>query len=62
LICAAATDEVHLLPQLCIVHPVPIALWRPLGTLPALLWQLEGALLGNQLREQLLPAGTPPEK
>ncbi|KAL4860046.1 Endoribonuclease Dicer 1 [Chlorella vulgaris] len=58
----AATDEVHLLPQLCIVHPVPIALWRPLGTLPALLWQLEGALLGNQLRGKLLPAGTPSEK
>lgn len=26
-------DEVHLVPQLCVLHPVPVALWRPLGGL-----------------------------
>ena len=60
--CLRNSDEVHVLPQLCVVHPVPAALWRPLGTLPALLWQLEGALLADQLLEQLLPADLPPEK
>lgn len=55
-------EEVHVLPQLCIAHPVPAALWRPLATLPALMWQLEGALLAAQLLEQLLPAGLPADK
>ncbi|KAL4418837.1 hypothetical protein ABPG77_001500 [Micractinium sp. CCAP 211/92] len=57
-----AEEEVHLLPQLCIRHPVPTALWRPLGTLPALMWQLEGSLLADQLLEQLVPEGLPADK
>lgn len=52
----------QLLPQLCILHPVPAALWRPLGTLPALMWQLEGAMLAAQLLEQLVPADLPADK
>jgi hypothetical protein len=59
---ALPAEEVHVLPQLCVVHPVPAALWRPLGTLPALMWQLEGALLADQLLEQLLPADLAPDK
>lgn len=55
-------EEVHLLPQLCIRHPVPTALWRPLGTLPALMWQLEGSLLADQLLAHLLPEGLPADK
>lgn len=50
------------MPQLCVRHPVPAALWRPLGTLPALMWQLEGALLADQLLAELLPAGLPADK
>ena len=52
----------HLVPQLAVLHPVPAALWRPLGTLPALMWQLEGALLAHQLLGQLMPAGLPPNQ
>lgn len=52
----------HLLPQLAVLHPVPAALWRPLGTLPALMWQLEGALLADQLLTQLMPADLSPDK
>lgn len=59
---SSPADEVHVLPQLCIAHPVPVALWRPLGTLPALMWQLEGALLAQQLLGTLLPADLPPDK
>lgn len=61
-LCCISAEEVHLLPQLCIRHPVPTALWRPLGTLPALMWQLESSLLADQLLEQLVPEGLPADK
>lgn len=32
------------------------------GTLPALMWQLEGALLADHLLAKLLPAGLPEEQ
>lgn len=35
-------DEVHLVPQLCVLHPVPVALWRPLGGLHMALVSLAG--------------------
>ena len=57
-----AAEDVVMLPQLCVVHPVPVALWRPLSALPSLMWQLEGALLAEQLLREMLPAGLPADK
>ena len=39
-----------------------VALWRPLSALPSLMWQLEGALLAEQLLREMLPAGLPADK
>ena len=55
-------EEVHLVPQLCVLHPVPAVLWPVLGTVSALMWQLEGALAADQLLNQLMPADLPPDQ
>eukprot|EP00887_Chlorella_sp_A99_P002196 scaffold21.g2196.t1 len=55
-------EDVHLVPQLCVVHPLPAALWHPLASLPPLLWQLEAALLARDLLARLAPACVPADK
>lgn len=57
-----AVAEVELPPELCMVCPVPHALWPALAALPRLMWQTEAALHADTLRRRLLPEGLPPSK
>ncbi|GAB4816128.1 hypothetical protein N2152v2_003174 [Parachlorella kessleri] len=54
-------EEVNLVPELCLVCPVPFALWQPLSVLPRLLWHTEAAMQAAELRGRL-SVNLPPEK
>lgn len=55
-------EVLHLVPELCLVCPVPCALWRALAMLPRLMWHTETALQAAVLRCNLAPSGLPLEK
>ena len=50
------------MPELCLVCPVPYALWQPLAVLPRLMWHAEAALQAAVLRQTLIPPGLPANK
>ncbi len=56
-----SAEEVNLVPELCLVCPVPFALWQPLSVLPRLLWHTEAAMQAAELRGRL-SVNLPPEK
>ena len=46
------------MPDLVLVHPVPLAHWRALQQLPSLLYRMEGMLAALQFKERVvLPLG-----
>ena len=57
-----AAEEVEVPPELCMVCPVPLALWPALAVLPRLLWQADSALHAAELRHKLVSAGLAPER
>lgn len=56
---AASSAEVYLVPQLCLVHPLPRAAHSAARGVPRLMWWLGGLLTAQELLAELAPAQLP---
>ena len=45
--------KIHLIPELCSIHPIPAYLWRWIVSLPSILYRIESLLLAEELRSTL---------